>query len=57
MLSEVCDRLPAFPVLALGGIDEGNVAAILEAGAAGFAAIRALNDPESLRSICRQGRI
>jgi len=56
MLSEVCDRLPAFPVLALGGIEEGNISSVLDVGAAGFAAIRALNDPESLRSICRQVR-
>lgn len=51
-LSEVCDKLQPFPVLALGGVDESNVASVLESGAAGFAAIRALNEAESLRSIC-----
>jgi thiamine-phosphate diphosphorylase len=55
-LSEVCDRLRPFPVLAIGGMDEANIRSILDAGAAGFAAIRRLNDPESLRSICRQFR-
>ena len=40
-----------FPVLALGGINEENVASAIEAGAAGFAAIRLLNDPESLRRL------
>lgn len=55
-LAEVCEKLWPFPILALGGIDEGNVASVLEAGAAGFAAIRSLNDPTSLRSICRKLR-
>jgi thiamine-phosphate pyrophosphorylase len=36
------------PVIALGGIDETNVDLVLEAGAAGFAAIRWLNDREGL---------
>ncbi len=49
----VCDRLKPFPVLALGGIDEMNVDAVLAAGASGFAAIRALNDPISMRSIMK----
>ena len=52
-LSEVCKALLPFPVLALGGIDESNVQSVLEAGASGFAAIRSLNDPDSLRSICK----
>ena len=52
-LAEVCKTVRPFPVLALGGIDGSNVSSILEAGASGFAAIRALNDPDSLRSICR----
>lgn len=52
-LAEVCEKLRPFPVLGLGGIDESNVLSVLEAGASGFAGIRALNDPESLRSICR----
>lgn len=38
-----------FPVLALGGIDEKNAASVIETGAAGFAAIRMLNDRESVR--------
>ncbi|MFN0278210.1 MAG: thiamine phosphate synthase [Pyrinomonadaceae bacterium] len=52
-LRKVCETLHPFPVLALGGIDESNVLSVLEAGATGFAAIRALNDFDSLRSICK----
>lgn len=33
-----------FPVLALGGVDEGSVVELLNNGAAGYAAIRYLND-------------
>lgn len=43
-LSEVCEKLNPFPVLALGGIDETNVLSVLKAGASGFAAIRWLNE-------------
>ncbi len=50
-LTQVCSRLEPFPVIALGGIDVSNYEIVLEAGAAGFAAIRALNDPESLKSL------
>jgi thiamine-phosphate diphosphorylase len=53
-LSIVCERLSLFPVLALGGVDNDNYSSVIEAGASGFAAIRALNDPDSLRTICRQ---
>ena len=53
-LAAVCEKLRPFPILALGGIDGSNVLSVMEAGAVGFAAIRALNDPESLRSICRK---
>lgn len=52
-LARVSDRLDPFPILALGGIDEMNVDAVLAAGASGFAAIRALNDPISMRSIMK----
>ncbi|MGD9561669.1 MAG: thiamine phosphate synthase [Pyrinomonadaceae bacterium] len=48
MLAEVCDRLGNFPVIALGGIDEDRIAEVIAGGAAGFAAIRYLN--ECLRS-------
>lgn len=53
-LTEVCEKVRPFPVLALGGVNEQNFASVLEAGAAGFAAIRSLNEPETLRSICRR---
>lgn len=43
-LAEVCERLRPFPVLALGGIDDTNILPVLQVGAAGFAAIRSLND-------------
>jgi len=55
-LSEVCEKLKPFPVVAIGGIDESNVRDVIAAGAAGFAAIRALNDFETMRSICREYR-
>lgn len=50
-LESICRASTGFPVLAVGGIDESNFRSVIEAGAAGFAAIRALNDPERLRSI------
>jgi thiamine-phosphate pyrophosphorylase len=50
VLASVC-RGVAAPVVALGGIDEGNFQAALDAGAAGIAAIRALNDAESRRRV------
>lgn len=43
-LAAVCERLGPFPVLALGGVDESRVKDVLEHGAAGFAAIRYLNE-------------
>jgi thiamine-phosphate pyrophosphorylase len=51
VLEEVCRGLEGFPVIALGGIDAGNFATALNAGAAGIAAIRALNDAASRRQI------
>ena len=51
-LAKVCKELRPFPVLGLGGIDETNYASVMDAGASGLAAIRALNEPERLRNIC-----
>ena len=56
VLSGVCEKLRPFPVIGLGGIDETNYASVLNAGASGIAAIRSLNDPESMRSIARELR-
>ena len=50
-LALVCDAVPDTPVIALGGIDENNCRQAIDAGAAGIAAIRALNDPRSRRQI------
>jgi thiamine-phosphate pyrophosphorylase len=50
-LADVCSSVDPFPVLALGGVDQTNWRSVLEAGAAGFAAIRSFNDIGSLRRI------
>ena len=43
-LREVTSALKGFPVLAIGGINDDNVAQCFEAGASGVAAIRLFND-------------
>jgi thiamine-phosphate pyrophosphorylase len=43
-LRDVCSAVGDFPVVALGGIDEKNSTEVIDAGAAGYAAIRYLND-------------
>ena len=43
-LERVCRLASPFPVVAVGGIDAANEAAVTNAGAAGVAAIRYLND-------------
>jgi thiamine-phosphate pyrophosphorylase len=53
-LRNVCVAAEAFPVLAIGGIDETNYQDVLDTGAAGFAAIRALNDIDSMRHIMKE---
>jgi thiamine-phosphate pyrophosphorylase len=50
-LAEVCREAGGFPVIGLGGIDQSNFRSVIHAGAAGFAAIRSLNDPSSLSAI------
>lgn len=50
VLRDVCDKVKPYPILALGGIDETNYHEVLQI-ADGFAAIRFLNNPESLRKL------
>lgn len=50
-LKEVCRRLVNVPVLALGGIDVTNYDEAIDAGAAGIAAIRFLNEEKNVRTI------
>ncbi|MEP7214433.1 MAG: thiamine phosphate synthase [Acidobacteriota bacterium] len=42
-LRKTCELAGSFPILALGGIDASNVRSVIQAGAAGFAAIRFMN--------------
>jgi thiamine-phosphate pyrophosphorylase len=44
------------PVIALGGVDLGNVAECFRAGAAGVAAITMFNDRDRLPEIAREVR-
>lgn len=50
-LRQICERLKPFPVVALGGIDRNGYKSVLKNGASGFAAIRFLNDEETLRTL------
>jgi thiamine-phosphate pyrophosphorylase len=54
-LREACETAAPFPILALGGIDADNIEDVLEAGAAGIAAIRFLNNPASFRLLEGRG--
>ena len=53
-LSEACLAAPGFPVIAVGGIDGANCRSAIDAGAAGVAAIRALNDVDPMRRVLRE---
>ena len=53
-LKLVAAQNEGYPILALGGINSTNYREAIEAGAAGFAAIRALNDPPSLARIVKE---
>ena len=44
VLSDICSVAVSLPVIAVGGIDSSNWKSVIEAGAAGFAAIRYLNE-------------
>lgn len=51
LLKKACEAVPGLPVLGLGGIDAGNMNSVFEAGAAGIASIRFLNDPEAVSAL------
>ena len=55
-MREVYDAVQPFPVIGIGGINAANLGSVLDAGASGFAAIRALNDAENVRSVSRMLR-
>jgi thiamine-phosphate pyrophosphorylase len=50
-LREVCHAVPDLPILGIGGINANNLGDVLQAGAAGIAAIRFLNDAEALAQL------
>jgi thiamine-phosphate pyrophosphorylase len=49
-LAAVCAAV-AIPVVAIGGVDAGNAAACIGAGATGVAVVRAVNDLARLREV------
>ena len=49
LLREACLSVSPFPVIGVGGIDETNFDSVLKNGAAGFAAIRYLNEFVKIR--------
>ena len=44
VLRDLSAAVAPFPVIGVGGVDGTNIRSVLDAGAAGFAAIRYLND-------------
>ena len=50
-LSAICAELEGFPIIAIGGVDACNSQKVLDAGAAGYAAIRYLNDLDVLKKL------
>lgn len=53
-LREVSEKLKGFPIVALGGIERTNYKSVLKTGAAGFAAIRFLNNAENLQNLKKE---
>ena len=53
LLRRACARLSPFEIIALGGIDESNCEIVLDAGASGFAGIRAFDSAEKITSIAK----
>lgn len=52
-LREVCITFSTIPIIGLGGIDSTNFHSVIEAGAAGVAAIRWFNEPGSLSQLAK----
>lgn len=55
-LADVCSEVAPFPVLGIGGIDGANCRSVIASGAAGVAAIRGMEDAESIRFMMRELR-
>lgn len=51
VLSEICESLKPFPIIALGGISGENFESTLKHGASGFASIGFLNNTKNLRKL------
>ena len=55
-LSRIASAVAPLPVIALGGVEVGNVVECARAGAAGVAAITMFNDRDGLRDVSREVR-